>query len=46
MADPAAEEPRDEGAEQRQEDDEVVHHGDAQPFIMLMSSTEMVPLFR
>ena len=35
--------PREDRAEQRQEDDRRIH---AQPFIMLMSSTAIVPRLR
>ena len=44
-ADPAAEQAGDQEAEQRQEDDQIVH-GAAQPFSELMSSTAIEPRLR
>ena len=44
-ADPAAENAGDQKAEQRQEDDQIVH-GPAQPFSALMSSTAIEPRLR
>jgi len=43
-ADQAAEQARDDGAQKRQEDDRGIHT--RQPFIMLTSSTAMVPRLR